>query len=151
MSKNINTIADETAAAIESLRTDEAAQVEPAQLVNEVPSADLVIEALLEQFKTTETLTAYQIHVVANLAFEILNVRNSDDEIKQIAPQYVYNKTKSIRAAKVAQGADAARFELDEVRDVLNSIVGGTKTITSSKDRLNKDALRANALKALKG
>jgi len=163
MSENtINTIADETAAALESTKSAKApkhvqvAQVEQVTEVEQVEqsiSPDLVIESLLEQFAQDAQLTAYQIHVVANLAFEILGItvidRDGVEQVKQIAPQYVYNKTKSLRAIK---GQDA-RFDLDEVRDVVASIVGGTRLggTMSSKDRLDKNALRANALKALKG
>jgi hypothetical protein len=153
MSENtINTIADQTAAALESTKSAKAPKhVEQVEQVNVTPTADQVVEALLAQFAESSMLTAYQIHVVANLAFEILGItvidRDGVEQVKQIAPQYVYNKTKAIRASK---GQDA-RFDLDEAANVISSIVGGTKSTVTSKDRIDTNALRAQALKALKG
>jgi hypothetical protein len=121
--------------------------VEPAAPVQSAPTAAQVVDALLAA-RGTDVHTAYQIHVIANLVFEITGVER-DGKIYQIAPQKVYNVTKNDRAKKVARG-EAERFTSNEARAIiLDKLISRSGGVAAS-ERIDKDSLKAQALAALK-
>jgi hypothetical protein len=134
---------------IKTNTTAPAAQGEQGKRAAQEPTVEQVAAVLMAQVVQGERLTAYQIHVLANLGFQILQIEDpkKPGETMSIRPQAVYNATKSIRAkAEAEQGDQSIAFE--DAEKVLVKLLGRSGGVKAG-ERLDKAAILANAMKAL--
>jgi len=90
-------------------------------------SIEKIVDAALESF--SERMTAYQIAKIVNAGIAYLEV-----DAKPIAPQYVYNSTKSIRSK-----SEDGMFDQDEARTVAIKLL--TNRVKGNAPKAIKDKL----------
>lgn len=152
MSKNTNAQAITATESVEVAPVAEVEQIEaaPVAQVEKFAPAD-VVAALYSSYKSDSTFTVYQVASIINLAFEILEITEIKDgveSLKRIAPQYLYNSTKSIRVAREALTGSQA-ITLEQAATVTLKQVTKTGSITRG-ERIDTSSLKAQALASLK-
>lgn len=124
------------AEAIEETATIESPKSDPTTM----PTGAIVQAILSSSFAPDARLTGYQIHVVINIAFQILQIEK-DNRILQIPPQMIYNATK-LRKGETYDLIKTLEF-------VTNYVERRRSGQIAPGERLNSAAILANALKSL--
>jgi len=155
MSKNTNaqvapiTSTDEVVVA-EQVQVEQVVEVAPVAQVEKFEPAD-VVNALFQSYSDDSRFTVYQVAAIINLAFEILEITEIKDGvegIKRIAPQYLYNSTKSIRTTNEAKTGSQA-VTVEQAKQIALKQLTKTGTITRG-ERIDTSSLKAQALASLK-
>jgi len=95
--------------------------------MNTTTTIETIIDAALEQFGSTETITAYQVAQIVNAGVAYLEL----DEDRAVAPQYVYNATKSIRKASADGRLSRSDARSVAIRILRNRVDGGKPKATN--------------------
>jgi hypothetical protein len=137
MSNNTN------AQATKSTSTPAVAPAAPVEQVKPITPTE-AIQAIVAQFAPDARVTAYQITSIANVALDLLG------STVKLAPQPTYNMTKGLRMAAQAETGEQA-IEISKAIPVIEKLIkkaqGGA---VAQGERLDLNALKANAAAALK-
>jgi len=109
-------------------------------------TADTIVDAALMEY--SDTLTAYQIHTIVNLALLLLNIVGEDGQPMSIKAQAVYNSTKSHRATGDGR-FDKATAKAVTMKVLNNKIKGGRQNVTDLAAKVAQRLQETKAAKAI--